>query len=290
MSVLSDPHSSPDSHITNIPLGLWFSLCTLTSVGYGELIPHTWLGRIFASLCAVIGVIVISLTIPVISANFTTLFAHVRSRDRAMGRVRRNIAPSIHPAGMPAPPTTAGPKPRSVRPIDSFGVEKNASGGLNMSQSTSGVSHTIRHQRPKGVEPDQTVVSRRATRNPYDYNIDVVSSESLVSEIELEQQFPKKHHREWLAENHHARRSTIPEATDSINTDSSSADSVSDPKSQTRSSFSHRTGQLVQQLKTGRLSIPEAETPVNLQHDLTDLIDIDAKKESGTDLHKSDEQ
>jgi Ion channel len=77
---------------------LWFSLCSLTSVGYGELLPSTWLGRIFASLCAVLGVIMLSLTIPVISANFSNLYAHVMSRDQASLRIRRSSSAAVEPA------------------------------------------------------------------------------------------------------------------------------------------------------------------------------------------------
>lgn len=90
------------SKITNIPLGLWFSLCTLTSVGYGDLLPYTWLGRIFAALCAIIGVVMTSLTIPIISTNFALLYTHVMSRNLASVRIRRkSVLQSVAPGDVP---------------------------------------------------------------------------------------------------------------------------------------------------------------------------------------------
>jgi len=70
-----------DAPITNIPLGLWYSLITVTTVGYGDTYPVTWGGYVLGVMCQLVGVILLALTIPVISSNFLTFYAYAKSRD-----------------------------------------------------------------------------------------------------------------------------------------------------------------------------------------------------------------
>ena len=55
----------------SIPRCLWWSLITVTTVGYGDTFPITALGRVVASLTAVGGIAVIAIPIGIISAGFT---------------------------------------------------------------------------------------------------------------------------------------------------------------------------------------------------------------------------
>ena len=42
--------TSPDANIVSIPLAIWYSLTTLTTVGYGDLYPFTAAGRIIGAV------------------------------------------------------------------------------------------------------------------------------------------------------------------------------------------------------------------------------------------------
>lgn len=54
------------SLFTNIPQSMWWAIVTLTTVGYGDMIPQTILGRIIAALTMVSGLMLFALLISVV--------------------------------------------------------------------------------------------------------------------------------------------------------------------------------------------------------------------------------
>ena len=56
--------------INNIPMGMWFAVVTMTTVGYGDYVPVSTAGYIVGGFCAVSGIVLITLATPVIVNNF----------------------------------------------------------------------------------------------------------------------------------------------------------------------------------------------------------------------------
>ncbi|VDM74373.1 unnamed protein product [Strongylus vulgaris] len=83
---------NPDNQFQSIPLGLWWAICTMTTVGYGDMTPHTSFGRLVGSLCAVMGVLTIALPVPVIVSNFAMFYSHTQARDK-LPKKRRRVLP-----------------------------------------------------------------------------------------------------------------------------------------------------------------------------------------------------
>ncbi|VDO24906.1 unnamed protein product [Onchocerca flexuosa] len=67
---------NPENQFTSIPDGLWWAIITICTIGFGDMVPKTYLGMFVGSLCALMGVLTIALPVPVIVANFSNLYSH----------------------------------------------------------------------------------------------------------------------------------------------------------------------------------------------------------------------
>ncbi|XP_064642670.1 potassium voltage-gated channel subfamily C member 3-like [Lineus longissimus] len=65
------------SDITDIPRGIWLAIITMTTVGYGDIRPVTFPGCIVGGMCAVTGIVLTGLAIPIISGNFNLYYRDV---------------------------------------------------------------------------------------------------------------------------------------------------------------------------------------------------------------------
>jgi len=65
---------------SSIPMSLWWAVETLTTVGYGDIVPVTPMGRFFASLVAMSGVALFALPAGVIASGFAEM---VKTRKKS---------------------------------------------------------------------------------------------------------------------------------------------------------------------------------------------------------------
>lgn len=67
----------PDAFGT-IPDALWWALATLTTIGYGDLVPITWAGRLFGAVVMIFGVCMYALPIGIMASGFAN---EIHQRD-----------------------------------------------------------------------------------------------------------------------------------------------------------------------------------------------------------------
>ena len=65
----------------SIPRCLWWSVVTVTTVGYGDTYPMTAIGKLIAALTAICGIAVIAIPIGIISAGFTDSLGSETSKE-----------------------------------------------------------------------------------------------------------------------------------------------------------------------------------------------------------------
>jgi voltage-gated potassium channel len=57
----------------NVISSLWWAICTLTTVGYGDIYPITHTGRLFASIIALLGIGIIAIPTGILAAGFSSV-------------------------------------------------------------------------------------------------------------------------------------------------------------------------------------------------------------------------
>ena len=82
---------NPDNDFNSIPLGLWWALVTMTTVGYGDMVPKTYLWMFVGAICVLGGVLTVALPVPVIVSNFEMYYSHTQARAKLPKKRRRVV-------------------------------------------------------------------------------------------------------------------------------------------------------------------------------------------------------
>nr|VZI23028.1 unnamed protein product [Spirometra erinaceieuropaei] len=78
----------------DIPEAFWWSIITLTTVGYGDTYPRGTAGYVIGSIAAVSGCILTGLAIPIIGNNFNTYYMYMKNQlkeDKYLKELRKDI-------------------------------------------------------------------------------------------------------------------------------------------------------------------------------------------------------
>lgn len=73
----------PDS-FGSIPRAMWWAVVTLTTIGYGDVFPVTLLGRMLATVIAVLGIGVIAIPTGIMAAALSEAFQRARTEPESM--------------------------------------------------------------------------------------------------------------------------------------------------------------------------------------------------------------
>ncbi|XP_041110180.1 potassium voltage-gated channel subfamily C member 2-like isoform X1 [Polyodon spathula] len=96
----NDPTASDHTQFKNIPIGFWWAVVTMTTLGYGDMYPQTWSGMLVGALCALSGVLTIAMPVPVIVNNFGMYYSLAMAKQK-LPRKRKKYIPQAPQGGSP---------------------------------------------------------------------------------------------------------------------------------------------------------------------------------------------
>ena len=82
-------HNVPNTAFTSIPATFWWGIATLTTIGYGDMVPVTDMGKFFGAITAILGVGIFALPTGLIGSSF---YHEVSSkRERQIRRIGQEL-------------------------------------------------------------------------------------------------------------------------------------------------------------------------------------------------------
>ncbi|XP_069692861.1 potassium voltage-gated channel protein Shal isoform X2 [Periplaneta americana] len=81
-----------ETNFTSIPAAFWYTIVTMTTLGYGDMVPGTIAGKIVGGVCSLSGVLVIALPVPVIVSNFSRIYHQNQRADKRKAQRKARLA------------------------------------------------------------------------------------------------------------------------------------------------------------------------------------------------------
>ncbi|XP_039501862.1 potassium voltage-gated channel subfamily KQT member 5 isoform X1 [Drosophila santomea] len=192
---------------SNFAQALWWGVITLCTVGYGDMVPITWQGKLIASCCALLGISFFALPAGILGSGFA-LKVQQQQRQKHMIRRRQPAATliqavwrcyaadehsvsvatwNIHRVALPSPPASSENWERLLKNITEY---RRASSSFKHNTSFVARLPTIRRHKSQTIQtpgggdgggvskpPGSTRASTRYTRTIRDINASVENLE-----------------------------------------------------------------------------------------------------------------
>ncbi|CAM9205302.1 unnamed protein product [Lampetra fluviatilis] len=121
-------HQHQQTSFKNIPIGFWWAVVTMTTLGYGDMYPKTWSGMLVGALCALAGVLTIAMPVPVIVNNFSMYYSLAMAKQKLPNRRKKHVPRPPHRGSPLYCRPEQGPHANCVR-SDRCLLVKGAGGG-----------------------------------------------------------------------------------------------------------------------------------------------------------------
>lgn len=85
-----------DRDLFSIIDGLWFATSTISTLGFGDIVPKSLFGMLVGAMTTIAGVLIIDLPMPIIVETFANFNSHLQARQQ-LPKQRRRITPAVIP-------------------------------------------------------------------------------------------------------------------------------------------------------------------------------------------------
>lgn len=95
LCMYSAEHAAQPETFRNAFSGIWWSMSTILTVGYGDIYPVTILGRLMAIAISFLGVGAVAIPTGIISAGFVEQYTQMQNQNQAAGAVRGTVSVTV---------------------------------------------------------------------------------------------------------------------------------------------------------------------------------------------------
>ncbi|KAM6295173.1 LOW QUALITY PROTEIN: voltage-gated potassium channel KCNC4 [Aegotheles albertisi] len=165
----SDPRGSDHTHFKNIPIGFWWAVVTMTTLGYGDMYPKTWSGMVVGALCALAGVLTIAMPVPVIVNNFGMYYSLAMAKQKLPKKKKKHI-PRPAPLDSPTYGKSEENSPRNSTQSDTcpLAVEEGAAERKRSDSKQNGEANVVLSDEEQPLSPtdeEKRPMRRSSTRD-----------------------------------------------------------------------------------------------------------------------------
>ena len=95
LCMYSSEHEVQPEVFKNAFSGIWWSVSTILTVGYGDIYPVTIMGRAMAIVIAFLGVGVVAIPTGIISAGFVERYTQIQNQSKTRSNVRGTVSATV---------------------------------------------------------------------------------------------------------------------------------------------------------------------------------------------------